>query len=197
MAKRKRLVRKSRKTLKSASARSRIPRDKNGKFVNASGRNKSKGANVQNLQKGRRGGSRPSGKPTARKSASATRPTTGQVGATKKKRRVSKKRKAAATVAVAVGAGMMAHGLSSKIRENRANKARRAHFRREDMKANGYAAGRNYAKMAMNGHNVRPGEWYRPTETKARTYKSKSGRSTIVRPNLGGTRSLAGSRARR
>ncbi|QXO13663.1 hypothetical protein SEA_DUMPTRUCK_6 [Gordonia phage DumpTruck] len=53
--KRKKLVR---RTLKSSAARGRIPRDKNGKFVNASGRNRSKGANLQNLKKGRKAGSK-------------------------------------------------------------------------------------------------------------------------------------------
>ncbi|QFG10550.1 hypothetical protein HWC68_gp07 [Gordonia phage Gibbin] len=52
MAKRKRKA--VRRTLKGRAAKGRIPRDKNGKFVDVNGRNKSTGPNLKNLQKGRK-----------------------------------------------------------------------------------------------------------------------------------------------
>ncbi|WNO26231.1 hypothetical protein SEA_FULCRUM_8 [Gordonia phage Fulcrum] len=51
MAKRKRKA--VRRTLKGRAAKGRIPRDKNGKFVDANGRNRSTGPNLKNLKKGR------------------------------------------------------------------------------------------------------------------------------------------------
>ncbi|WPH57955.1 hypothetical protein SEA_LUCKYLEO_6 [Gordonia phage LuckyLeo] len=52
MAKRKRKA--VRKTLKGRAAKGRIPRDKNGKFVNKMGKNASRGPNLKNLEKGRK-----------------------------------------------------------------------------------------------------------------------------------------------
>ncbi|WNM65313.1 hypothetical protein SEA_ALYSSAMIRACLE_6 [Gordonia phage Alyssamiracle] len=215
MARRKR-KKLARKTLKSASARGRIPRDKNGKFVNASGRNKSKGANVQNLKRGGGGGgrrkasasSRPSNKPAARKTASnkpAARktasnkpPIVGQPkpGKTVNKRKpMSRKKRAAVGAAVGAGSYLAFSGViyaASKAGEYQANKRIREHYRRESQRDGGYAAARNYAKMAYNGHSVKPGQWYRPTESKYTKSKTKRSSQRAL-----GTRALAGTRAKR
>ncbi|QFG10551.1 hypothetical protein HWC68_gp08 [Gordonia phage Gibbin] len=217
MARRKR-KKLARKTLKSASARGRIPRDKNGKFVNASGRNKSKGANVQNLKRGGGGGgrrkasssSRPSNKPAARKTASNKPPITGQpkkssskagkpqTGKTVNKRKpMSRKKRAAIGAAIGAGTYIAATGAfhaAGKIGEHRARKAQAEYYRREDQRVGGYAAARNYAKMAYNGHSVKAGQWYRPTESKYTKPKTKR---SSQRALGSGTRALAGTRARR
>jgi len=85
-----------RKTIKRMGSRGKIRRDKNGKFVNKSGTNRSKGYNRANLRKGQQ----------AAKKAAAKR----KVGSTSSKpktkiaKKKSKSRAAAEKVALAAGA---------------------------------------------------------------------------------------------
>lgn len=191
--KRKKLVR---RTLKSSAARGRIPRDKNGKFVNKSGSNRSKGANVQNLRKGRKAGAKNRPKSGSRPGTSKPSKKPPIVGQPKKgstKKRPSKKRRAARAAAT-VGAGVAAYAVTNKLMNDSIKRYRKREDAYAESKANGMAAAKNYVRMAERGHSVQGNQWYRPTEER---FKSSSGRSTVIRPNLGRTRQLAGTRTRR